>query len=320
MKKCLFIAPMFYNYREDLKKEIENNGFIVDYFYDQPFMRKGDYLIKKIFKSYYPRKVKKYCNKILSEAGINYDLVFVILAYDFDSSFFCSLKKKYPNANFVYYLWDSVANFPQVVKNFIYFDRVLSFDLNDCQEYGIEFLPLFFPRIKNTEKNIKYDFSAIMNFYPNKAAGFDEIVSLIPKNKIGYLHLVLKSRFFYFYFKIFYKSQFRKYNSNDFKYYSLSREEAYEIYNKSTCVIDAPLSKQNGLTIRTFETLALHTKLITTNVNIKKYPFYNKQNIFVVGDGEIPDDFFDSPFVNIDSQLKKYSIESFVLAIIKEND
>ena len=46
-----------------------------------------------------------------------------------------------------------------------------------------------------------------------------------------------------------------------------------DIFKKSRAVLDIPIAGQNGLTMRTFECLAMKKKIVTTNENIKQYAF-----------------------------------------------
>ena len=57
--------------------------------------------------------------------------------------------------------------------------------------------------------------------------------------------------------------------------------------------------------MRTFESVGSGKKLITTNSEIKKYPFYNPNNIFVIDRNNIQLDvaFFDLPYQDIDSKI-----------------
>ena len=61
----------------------------------------------------------------------------------------------------------------------------------------------------------------------------------------------------------------------------MDRNQTYEIFNRAKVVIDISLEYQSVLTMRTFEALAFRIKLITNNCNIKKYDFYNPNNILI---------------------------------------
>ena len=54
-----------------------------------------------------------------------------------------------------------------------------------------------------------------------------------------------------------------------------------DYYQKSKVILDINHPYQRGLTLRTFEALGAK-KIITTNQEIKKFPFYNENNVFVI--------------------------------------
>ena len=105
------------------------------------------------------------------------------------------------------------------------------------------------------------------------------------------------------------------------KTYSVETNEILEIYKQSFAVLDIELNIQNGLTMRTFEALGSGKKIITTNTEIKKYPFYNENNVFVIDRENIvlQKTFFDSPFIQLDSVLyENMSITGWLKAIFFE--
>ncbi|MFH4210110.1 lipopolysaccharide biosynthesis protein, partial [Acinetobacter baumannii] len=59
-------------------------------------------------------------------------------------------------------------------------------------------------------------------------------------------------------------------------------DEIIKLYAKSNVILDISHPGQSGLTMRTFEAIGAGKKLITTNLNIKEYPFYNSDNIFII--------------------------------------
>jgi hypothetical protein len=82
-------------------------------------------------------------------------------------------------------------------------------------------------------------------------------------------------------------------------------------------------SKQTGLTMRTIETLGAKRKMITTNVNIKKYDFYNSNNILVMDEHNLDEieQFISHEYEPLnDDVYKKYSLHSWLETIINEAD
>ena len=127
----------------------------------------------------------------------------------------------------------------------------------------------------------------------------------------------------YLYFWLLSKD-FRDFSKNKIRYKKLNSEEIVRYSNRSKVVIDIQLPNQEGLTMRTFETLAMSKKLITTNSEIKKYEFYNPNNICVINRQkiDIPDNFFKSKFQSLkDDFYKEYSISYWLQILLGgEND
>ena len=76
-----------------------------------------------------------------------------------------------------------------------------------------------------------------------------------------------------------------------------------------------PFASQAGLSIRTFEALAAHTKMITTNPRIKEYDFYSPENVLIIDrkNPVIDPEFIDKPYRPLRAEIEeKYSISSWV--------
>lgn len=318
-KNVLFLCPEFYNYYKDISEAARKKFLNLIRFDDAPKLNNFQYFLKRVSKKYYKKKVLKHIYLIIEKVkNLKIDCIFLINGLSLSGDIISLLKKTLNNPKVIYYAWDSAEVFPIIKEISSKSDRTFSFDYNDSKKNGFNFLPLFFVKKTQTEiLPVKYDYCCFMNFYPNKASSFLNIKVALPNNLIGFEHLKLKSRIFFFYFKIFYKNDFKYFRLKDFKFYDLSKEKINELILESKAVIDCPLNGQNGLTMRTFEVLSKQKKLITTNENIKYYPFYNPNNIYIVKDncGNIPPTFFNSEFDNRFCLSDSYSVESFVSKI-----
>ena len=97
------------------------------------------------------------------------------------------------------------------------------------------------------------------------------------------------------------EKSFKDFDEDKISFNSLSHQEIINIYRDSKTILDINHPGQNGLTMRTFETLGSGRKLVTTNENVKRYPFYDANNIWVI-DRENPQfdaAFFSSEFLPI---------------------
>ena len=75
--------------------------------------------------------------------------------------------------------------------------------------------------------------------------------------------------------------------------------------------------------MRTFEALGAGKKIITTNNEIKKYLFYNSNNVFVIDreNIELEKAFFESNFNPINKDmLSEMSITGWIKSVFIQND
>ena len=146
MSKVLFISPLFFNYSEIIKKELENQGYQVDWFDDRPSTNIVDKCLIRVNRKLLQNKINKYFYNVIYKKmeEQKYDYVFVILGQSFNSKMFNDLRKLNPNAKYLLYLWDAIKNFPHIIDLSTAFDKVYTFDTDDYKNYGFKFLPLFF--------------------------------------------------------------------------------------------------------------------------------------------------------------------------------
>ena len=318
---CLLIMPNFFNYADIICKELNRLGYKVCFIKEEVRKSVLEKLISKINKNYLKRKFSKnFYKSVYKELEkTDFDLVLVFFGGLFlQKEQVLFLKSKLPHAKFIYYNWDSVINFPSVLNFYKIFDKYYSFDKNDCAKYGFKFLPLFFSEENKRKENVIYDYGVIMTFGWEKAEGYKKIINAIPKNCTSITYLYLSNKLSFFFNKMVHYKYFKGFKMGDFNYKKLSYNETIKFYNSCRAVLDVPLNKQNGLTIRTFEVLGLEKKIITTNLNIKDYEFYTPENIFIVMNDrdKIPSNFFEIPFNKKYGLSDKYSIRSFFFELL----
>jgi hypothetical protein len=319
VSNILFISPSFFDYYKELKRELENQGNIVYWFDDRPktnviqkfLLRKKRVLLKK--------KIDRYFYNILQEmSNKKINIVFIILGQSFSVRHIEILKKKFNMAQFIYYTWDSVKNFPSSLELSKRFDVAYSFDNDDVKKYAhLKFLPLFFYDISAIDNNKIFDFSFVGTIKKGKYKIIFNIINKLKKDFPNhYVYMYLQHKLVFVFYKIF-SNEFKTAKMRDFNYKPLSKEKTLDVFKKSKVVLDIPMSDQVGLTERTFETLSLQTKLLTTNINIKKYDFYNNKNIFVSENGNIPEKVFFIEQYDLNYNLSnKYNISNFIHKIL----
>lgn len=319
MKKALFIAPTFFGYYQGIIVELEKRGFSVVHFDDRPSNSFFSKTMIRLNKGLMKRSIDKYFSKILETIrGEKIDLVFFLLAQSFSAKHVAELKKEHPEADYVFYAWDAVSNFPNIAENAPLFNRVYTFDDKDAAKYGYTLLPLYYSNPVE-EKEADFDFSAVLTIKKGKYARYKSIVKQIPDSvkPKGYEFLFIQSKLVYLYYKLRYK-EFKGARKSEFSFKKMPVPEFYDILNRSKVVIDCQMAGQTGLTMRTFEALHAGKKVITTNANVKNYPFYCPENIFVIEEGgsPIPESFFSTPFDQTHALTEEYSLSHFVDTIL----
>lgn len=327
-KKLLLIAPLFFDYYKEIIKEAELLGFRVDYICDAPSNSNLSKAIGRINKKLLQSSTKKYFNdSVLPKIkGKQYDYVLLVagMTFAFNTDMVGMIKKLNPAAKFVMYQWDSEKNLPYSTAIHPYFDKLYSFDLNDCQQsIKYEFLPLFYTRVyeeigKTQVTSFAYDCSYVGTAHPQKYKDINEMTvqlkTVMPKQFVyHYMPSVLK----FAYHKLLAK-EFRHAKLKEFKTEKLNENQLMQIIKDSKCILDAPQAGQTGLTIRSIECLGARRKLITSNPDVKKYDFYDPANILVF-DGTIDSEceFFKCNYKEIDERIyKRYSLREWLKTML----
>lgn len=314
----LLIAPSFYGYYKDIISELERRSFNVVWYDDQIEQSITVKLKKKIALSMFKEDMNSYLKRIISEnKGTMFKYVIIVLGYDLDKEFVKKIKTEFHPERMIYYTWDSIGTYPQVVEFLSVFDDKYSFDDVDCGKYDLKLLPLYCKQYSNVKVKKEYDCSTVMSYFPNKDENIRLILDSLPQDLNCRFNLYVKSVLYFYYLKLRY---FKKVTVKvkNITTRRLSLKETYEIFEKSTSVIDCPIVNQCGLTMRTFEVLSRNIKLITTNKNIEKYNFYNPSNIVVVGkDNSISREFFRTEYTDDGFDFwGNYGIETFVNVLL----
>ena len=107
----------------------------------------------------------------------------------------------------------------------------------------------------------------------------------------------------------------KKFDINKLNFKKLTHAQIAELYGDTVSVLDINKPFQEGLTMRTFESLASGKKLLTTNVDLKNYPFFSEENVMILDRDqiEVNPEFFQKSFVKIDQQtLAMMTLDSWI--------
>lgn len=327
MKKnrILLIAPIFYNYHIEIKKELEKQGYTVDFYDDRPSTNALAIGLIKLKKNLMEKSIDRYVDKIIKQTKDKiYKNVFVINNVAFEKRHIEKLKSNHSEARFILYLWDAVENYAHNKEVIPYFDRIFSFDPQDCKKYQLEFLPLFYidkyKKIKEEKEESVYDVVSICTAHPIRYPLLNDLKKYCLDNKIRlFSYMYLATPLLYVYNK-FFVHVFKRAKVKEFHFKPLTENEIVRIISKTKAVFDICNKNQNGLTMRTIETLGAGKKLITTNETIINYDFYSSNNILIIyskNDLEKIKSFLNKePEVVKSEVLKRYQLKKWVEDII----
>ena len=324
-KNILFLSPAFFSYEKKVKEAMESAGANV-FMYDERSVTSAlaRAILKVVPGIFNRRSLKYYSNIIKVNHGVKFDYILIIKCDMISSKILKMFRDSFPNAKLCLHLWDSKKNIKGIEKKIKFFDYASSFDLCDCDEDSkLNFRPLFYTNdFENHDgADIKYDLCFCGTIHSDRYYVIKKIFDEA-KNKglRTFCFPFLQSNFIYYFYKITAKG-FSKAKKSDFSFAKKTIEEISEIENSSNVILDIQHPKQTGLTIRTIEMIGSRKKIITTNENIVKYDFYNKNNIAVIdrNNPHLNFEFFESKYEKIPEDIyKKYSLNQWIYGVLGE--
>ena len=326
-KKILYISVKTFNYELEIANKLRELGAQVDYFDERPsnsVLTKG---IIRLKRSFIKKKIDTYYNSILKKIeGEKYDFFFLVKGEAIPSFFLAKLKLLQKNCSFIYYTWDSFENNPNGLKILHFFDKRLTFDPFDAEKFKLEFRPLFYidkyKKVENIKKP-KYKMLFLGTAHSDRYRISNAIVNWCTEyNFSAFTYYFMQSKLVYF-LKSKFDPSFKDFDFKKLNFKSLSIDEIIKYYENSSIILDINHPNQKGLTMRTFEALGAGKKIITTNNEIKKYSFYNPNNIFVIDreNIELEKSFFESNFNPINEDiLSEMSITGWIKSVFIQND
>ena len=325
MPRILLISPSFFGYRQRVSEELMRQGHAVECMNDRP---REDVTFKSLAKISYKLvegPIDRYATSLARYvADKRFDQVIYMggMSFCWTRSQFERIRRA-SGATFTAYLWDSIDNCQRFKDSMDLFDRVLSFEPEDCRQYGLELRPLFYSGVYRglpltPEDGFKWDACFIGSVHqPSKFHTVLDIARSLERRGLRV--------FTWFYMPSRSVEKLRRltdatYRGVDFRFDSLSADEVADVYAHAKCIIDSPQQGQSGLTMRTLETVGARRKLITANHDAANYDFHANGDVMVWnGEQSLDDDFFAKPFAPLaDDVYASYSITEFVRTLLDE--
>ncbi|VED91392.1 Uncharacterised protein [Streptococcus equinus] len=215
------------------------------------------------------------------------------------------LRKLHPNKRIILWLWNTVD---EIEKNFNLNDvpmsiEVWSYSKYDCEKNGYNYNTTFFWKTNGvkelTETNSEIFFIGKDKGRYEKIKSFEEKCSQL--GVVTDFNIVPTYRFSF--------PMQKKYSKK------MNYSEIENRIEKTKAILDIKVQKHAGPSLRAVESAFFKKKLITDDTNVKSFKFYNKNNIFIIGEDKYDDlnYFLNSPFeeVSLDN-LYYYDVNNWV--------
>lgn len=317
-KNIIFFSVQTFNLEREIKRKLEEFGANVFYYDERPKNNNFAKGIIRIKRSFYQKTIDTYYTRILNDTAlVDFDYLFVNRGEVIPAFFLEAFRRLHPNCEFIFYTWDSFTNHQHPTNILKYFDRKLTFDPEDAKKYRINFRPLFYldayKDLKND--NLKYDLLFLGTAHSDRYRISSEVSNWCHrKGMTNFCYYYMHGRLVYFYKRLF-DETFKQFDLRKLNFKSLTLDRIIKLYGKSKVILDINHPNQKGLTMRTFEAIGAKRKLITTNPEIAKFPFYNSNNVFLIDRHHVVLDegFFSSPYQDIDDCIyDKLSMEGWL--------
>jgi hypothetical protein len=326
-KKILFICPRFFGYENHIINELGAMGaevsFLKDRFFDGPLKS----ALTRLFPNLATHLASRAILKVLKKFPDNtkFDVLFVINGQTLSKIFLTRFKSLNPESQSVLYIWDSLMNRKNLRGKFSYFDRIFTFDPADAKKYNLHFRPLFFvnnfkrsdtPAPQATNNQLVF----VGTMHSDRLKVIQSISKQAPSHIKTFLYLYIQAPWVYWFYKIT-KEEYRNTNRKDFNFNTINQDLLYEIYSRSSIILDIEHPNQQGLTMRTLESIGAGKKLITTNKSIQHYDFYNANNIAIINrdafDHPIDPRFWDCTYQEPDESVyEKYALRGWLKEVL----
>ncbi|MFJ1491225.1 hypothetical protein [Capnocytophaga canis] len=238
------------------------------------------------------------------------DYVLLIRPDIYPEHFLQNLKTK--SKKMVAYQWDGLNVFPDVRKVVKYFDRFFVFDPKDVAESFLPTTNFYFDIPEQLEKIEKRSVFFVGVWKRNRIKPIGKLISKINEtNYIADISLFTTKKYI---LKKYEKSVINVTNKR------IPLIENHQKVCQSAVLVDILNTVHNGLSFRVFEAIKYKKKLITNNSHIKKYDFFDKNNILVIekdSDYELIPSFLELPYLDLPQVIyEKYAFTNWIKYVL----
>lgn len=331
-KSIILVAPKDMGISDLISKNLSYCGFKVIKYerpafkYKNSLERLTNFFRKLIFKDFsYKSKVQDQQGKemLLEFLHQNQHIDYILtIRPDMFSDEFLDFLKKIGNKN-IGYQWDGLDRFPTVFSKIHFFDTFFVFDPMDIQkypQYNLNFITNFYfdfiQRNQTLPSKYKNTFTAyfVGSHLNQRTPILIKILDCLSQSNIKPLFFIAGI-----------SGQIHK--QNEYQHYlinfldkNISFEENLANVEAADILIDILNDVHGGLSFRAFEAIYYTKKLITNNINIINYDFYNDNNILVWTHQSTVEDiknFLNKPYQPLSEHIiHRYSFSNWIKYIL----
>ena len=295
-KNILIIMPNFYSFQTNIKDELEARGANVKFYDEEP--SRGKFLILKNMEDIFHKQNvfekfnKQLTNQIISEKPADgYDYFLVIRGNILTEETIITIKEKAlkPDAKTIYYTWDPVEYVRHKGKLGLLFDKRYDFDSVDVKntDMGYELLPLFYTdefdaATMEQPAEFKYDYVSVSAYFPYRYRYLEAFKKANPDKKL--LFKLYLSPVVYWGKKVKDPKLVKNLDMDIITFKPYTHDEMRQQCCETRAILDLTQEHQQGLTMRTLETVGVKKKLVTNNTYITEYDFYNEEDYVIMAD------------------------------------
>ena len=181
------------------------------------------------------------------------------------------IAKKNLGKRLIFYYWNPVERSVNPSKIPARYEK-WSYSPKDCDKYGMKYnSTFFFDSLVPLKKECKYDV-----FFAGKDKGRKKDLLKLKRIFDSY---GLKNRFYI-------TASHPRFQRKGFDK-AISYNDLMKMTNESRCILDYYFYPDAGLSLRAMEGVFLNKKIITNNSSYKQYDFYNKSNVFILGEDDL---------------------------------
>lgn len=316
--RVLLIAPRFFGYEQEIVAELSRQGMQVDMLPDRPFESPFMKAVMRFRPELGAHRASDrfFAERVGAFGRSDYALILVIQGEGVTTRTLTALRGAYPQAKMVFYTWDSIENKPFSKRNLPLYDRCSTFDPVDAKKYSMALRPLFYsPGFdRPADPDVTYDLSFIGTVHSDRYRIVHALVEQLPADTRSFIYLYLQAPWMYDLRRLFTHTVDGA-RRDEFRFAPLGKDVVQATFFGSRAVVDIEHPNQRGATMRTFETLGSHRKMITTNASLRDCDFYDARNILIVDrhKPELDADFLRTPYAPIPEAVRsRYALRQWV--------